>query len=162
VSVSSKAPKQSHWTSSTIARSSSETSLTILDGGTTRKCSCRRMRSYVPYEPTPKQAAWIARFPYATIVGKIVYLTAITRPPDIACAVSMLSRFLHYLSRTANYGLIYHGDELDMQTATCPVTRRSISGTVVFMCGAPVSSWMSASTDRCHILYGGRVHRRLL
>jgi hypothetical protein len=42
--------------------------------------------------------------------SKIVYLTAITRP-DIAYAVSMLSRFLHgghatlhYLSRTANYG----------------------------------------------------------
>ena len=119
----------------------------------------------VPYEPTLEQAAWVARFPYATIVGKIVYLTAITRP-DIAYAVSMLSRFmaqptyracmavtrlLNYLSRTAHYGLVYHaedGDELNMHAysdsdwATCPITRRSISGTVVFMFGAPVS-WMS-------------------
>jgi hypothetical protein len=30
----------------------------------------------------------------------------------------------------------------DRDLATCPVTRRSISGTVVFMCDAPVS-WMS-------------------
>jgi hypothetical protein len=59
-----------------------------------------------------------------------------------------VTRLLHYLSRTANNGLIYHGDELDMHAysdsdwATCSVTRRSISGTVVFVCGAPVS-WMS-------------------
>jgi hypothetical protein len=112
---------------------------------------------FVPYEPD--QADWVSRFPYATIVGKIVYLTAITRP-DIAYAVSMLSRFmaqptyracmavtplLHYLSRTAHFGLVYNGDALDMHAysdsdwATCPVTRRSISGTVVFICGGPVS-----------------------
>jgi hypothetical protein len=102
---------------------------------------------YAPYDPTPDQAAWIARFPYATIVGKIGYLTAITRPDIAYAAVSMLSRFLsqptyracmavtrllHYLSRTASYGLIYHRDELDMHAysdsdrATCAVTRRSI------------------------------------
>jgi hypothetical protein len=89
--------------------------------------------------------------------------SAIDRPDIAYAAVSMLSRFLsqptyracmavmrllHYLSRTANYGLIYHRDELDMHAysdsdkATCPVTRRSISGIVVFMCGAPVF-WMS-------------------
>lgn len=117
---------------------------------------------YVAHDPSPDQAAWVARFPYATIVGKIVYLTAITRP-DIAFAVSMLSRFmaqptyracmavtrlLNYLSRTPHYGLVYHGESLDMHAysdsdwATCPVTRRSVSGTLVFMCGAPVS-WMS-------------------
>jgi hypothetical protein len=111
---------------------------------------------FAPYEPTPDQADWVSRFPYATIVGKIVYLTAITRP-DIAYAVSMLSRFmaqptyracmavtrlLHYLSRTAHFGLVYNGDALDMHAysdsdwVTCPVTRRSIS------CGGPVS-WMS-------------------
>jgi hypothetical protein len=45
---------------------------------------------FVPYEPTPD---WVSRFPYATTVGKIVYLTAITRP-DIAYAVSMLFRFM--------------------------------------------------------------------
>jgi hypothetical protein len=42
---------------------------------------------FVSDEPTPEQAAWVSRFPYAAIVGKIVYLTAITRR-DIAYAVS--------------------------------------------------------------------------
>jgi hypothetical protein len=48
---------------------------------------------FVPYEPTPDQANWVSRFHHATIVSKIVYLTAITRP-DIAYPVSMLSRFM--------------------------------------------------------------------
>jgi hypothetical protein len=61
---------------------------------------------YVPYEPTEEQAAWIARFPYTTIVGNIVYLTAITRP-DIAYAVSiMLSRSV---SDTANLPGLHGG-----------------------------------------------------
>jgi hypothetical protein len=125
---------------------------------------------FVPYEPTPEQAAWVARFPYATIVGKIVYLTAITRP-DIAYAVSMLSRFmaqptyracmavtrlLNYLSRTAHYGLVYHaddGDQLNMHAysdsnwATCPVTRRSISGTVVVSRLWPHPQWKPSTSQ---------------
>jgi hypothetical protein len=70
-------------------------------------------------------------------------------------------------SRTANYGLIYHGDELDMHAysdsdwATCPVTRRSISGTVVFMCGAPVS-WMSRRQQIVATFSMEAEYRRLL
>jgi hypothetical protein len=41
----------------------------------------------------PDQEAWLQRFPYATILGKIVYLNAITRP-NISFAVSRLSRFM--------------------------------------------------------------------
>jgi hypothetical protein len=40
-----------------------------------------------PESLSPDQQAWVKRFPYATILGKIVYLNAITRP-DISYAVS--------------------------------------------------------------------------
>jgi hypothetical protein len=109
------------------------------------------------------QEAWVQRFPYATILGKIVYVNAITRP-DISFAVSTLSRFmakptthaacrglarlLDYLHNTAKFGLRYHVSELnlyaytDSDWATCPITRRCITGKLVFIAGAPVA-WLS-------------------
>jgi hypothetical protein len=111
-----------------------------------------------PEALNPNQAAWVQRFPYA-----IVYLNAITRP-DISFAVSTLSRFmakpthaacrglarlLNYLHNTAQFGLRYHGSELNLHSytdsdwATCPIiTRRSITGNLVFLAGAPVA-WLS-------------------
>jgi hypothetical protein len=62
-----------------------------------------------PEAPNPDQEAWEAlnpdqRFPYATILGKVVYLNAITRP-DISCSVSTLSRLMAKPSHAACRGL---------------------------------------------------------
>jgi hypothetical protein len=124
-----------------------------------------RNYSIVPMQKealNPDQEAWVQRFPYATMQGKIMYLNAITRP-DISFAVSTLSRFmakpthaacrglarlLNYLHNTAQFGLRYHGSELNLHAytdsdwATCPTTRRSITGNLVFLAGAPVA-WLS-------------------
>jgi hypothetical protein len=127
---------------------------------------------FVPYEPD--QADWVSRFPYATIVGKIVYLTAITRP-DIAYAVSMLSRFmaqptyrtcmavtplLHYLSRTAHFGLVSCAGH------ACLLRQRlgHVSGhTSLHLRNCRVHMWrssiidVSSITDHRHFFHGGRV-----
>jgi hypothetical protein len=81
---------------------------------------------------SPDQQAWVERFPYATILGEIVYLNAITRQ-DISYAVSTLSRFmakpthaacrglarlLNYLQNTALLGLRYHGFSLNLYAFT--------------------------------------------
>lgn len=78
--------------------------------------------------------------------------------PDIACAVSILSRFLQspklphwkaakkvlgYLKSTSNYGLTYDGKESliaysDADYTSCCDTRKSITGIVVKLCSAPV------------------------
>jgi hypothetical protein len=84
-----------------------------------------------PEALNPEQEAWVQRYPYATILGKIVYLNAITRP-DISFAVSTLSRFMAKPSHAYT----------DSDWATCPITRRSITGNLVFLAGAPVA-WLS-------------------
>lgn len=95
--------------------------------------------------------------PYRELIGFLMYLSVGSRP-DIACAVSILSRFLQapklphwkaaknvlrYLNATKNHGLVYRGEELlvgfsDADYASCRDTRKSITGIVIKLCSAPV------------------------
>lgn len=91
------------------------------------------------------------------LIGSLMYVSVGSRP-DIACAVSILSRFLQlpklphwnaakkvlgYLKSTSNYGLTYDGKESliaysDADYTSCCDTRKSITGIVVKLCSAPV------------------------
>jgi len=97
--------------------------------------------------------------PYRSLVGSLMYLACGTRP-DIAIAVAKLSRFLEnpgqkhwdagirvvrYLLKTKDLGITYSG-QLGMQLeaysdadwAGNRDNRRSVSGMMLMLCGAPV------------------------
>ncbi|KAH9113223.1 hypothetical protein LEN26_000145 [Aphanomyces euteiches] len=99
---------------------------------------------------------------YRQGVGSLMYLMLGTRP-DLAFAVQSLSRFLHrpgrkhfgqmkrvmrYVAGTMNYGLLYHGQQLnlsgytDSDYAANPDNRKSISGYCTFV-GKCLVSWSS-------------------
>jgi hypothetical protein len=123
------------------------------------------INEYIPRaeEPaTPKQRAYVDTFPYGEIVGCLLYLSVVTRI-DIAYSVGVLTRHvkaptfaackaaervLSYLSRTRRRGLMYRGSVLnfhgftDSDWGSDKDTRRSTSGYLVIMAGAPVC-WMS-------------------
>jgi transposase InsO family protein len=97
--------------------------------------------------------------PYRSLVGSLMYLAIGTRP-DIAVAVAKLSRFLEnpgplhwaagikvvrYLLKTKDIGITYDGTKgtqllaySDADWAGDRDDRRSVSGTILLMCGAPV------------------------
>ncbi|GMG18184.1 unnamed protein product [Phytophthora fragariaefolia] len=97
--------------------------------------------------------------PYRSLVGSLMYLACGTRP-DISVAVAKLSRFLEnpgenhwdagikvvrYLLKTKDVGIVYDGSlgtELeaysDADWAGNRDDRRSVSGMMLMMCGAPV------------------------
>ena len=98
------------------------------------------------------------KHPFRELVGSLMFLAVVTRP-DIAFAVSSVSRFLNcysnahwtaakrilqYLKSTANAGLLYHGKECkvsafsDADFAGDQETRRSRTGAVLMMNGGPV------------------------
>ena len=104
----------------------------------------------------------VDRFPYREIIGALLYLSVITRF-DISYAVGHLSRYmakptfaayqavcrlLSYVKRTVHLGIRYSGSRLDVHGysdsdwGTCVDTRKSVSGWVLLMAGAPVS-WKS-------------------
>jgi hypothetical protein len=104
----------------------------------------------------------VAKFPYSSIIGALMYLAVLTRI-DIAYVVGHLARFsskptyqaclavsrvLQYLKLTSARGLRYSGSVLnlhgfsDSDWASCLDTRKSVTGWVVFMAGAPVA-WQS-------------------
>jgi hypothetical protein len=123
------------------------------------------VNEYIPRGEAPasaKQQAYVDAFPYGEIVGCLLYLSVVTRI-DIAYAVGVLTRHvkhptyaackaaartLSYLARTRTKGLCYRGHSLnflaytDSDWASDQDTRRSTSGYVIFMAGAPVC-WMS-------------------
>jgi hypothetical protein len=106
----------------------------------------------------------MASIPYAGIVGSLMYGMIATRP-DIAFAVGMLARFmcnpgmkhwkaakraLAYLSKAPEQGLRYTADGNSELVAYCDADwgttdyyqRRSVSGYVIMLAGAPIS-WAS-------------------
>lgn len=116
--------------------------------------------------------------PYRSAIGSLMYLAVCTRP-DIAAAVSSLSRFngnpgrahwegvqhvLRYLQGTSGEGLIYRKGEstrlwgyCDASYLTCPDTGRCRGGYVFLSAGAAVS-WQSklipnASLSSCESEY---------
>jgi hypothetical protein len=100
------------------------------------------------------------RRPYRSIIGCLMYLSGCTRP-DISVAVLKLSqhlesptlhhwnaaiRVVRYLKTTRDYGLHYDGtsnSELiaysDADWGSSKGDRRSISGSILMMCGGPVA-----------------------
>lgn len=99
---------------------------------------------------------------YSQLVGSLMYLSVCTRP-DIAQAVGALARYmatptvanwqaakgvLRYVSGTANYGITFGGDKIDLE-AYCDAdyagdidTRRSTTGYVFILSGGAIS-WSS-------------------
>jgi hypothetical protein len=112
---------------------------------------------------TPEDRAQMIGKPYREIVGSVMWGQLATRP-DLSYSVSVFSRFqtnpgiehwralMHtagYIRNTLDYGLIYSRDKpltpfgyFDSDYAACIDTRRSTSGQVFVMAGAPVC-WAS-------------------
>ncbi|KAH9752071.1 hypothetical protein KPL71_014550 [Citrus sinensis] len=106
---------------------------------------------------------YMARVPYASAVGSLMYAMVCTRP-DISQAVSMVSRYMHnpgknqwlalkwilrYLYRTVNVGLLFKKDCGQQCVGYCDSDfagdldkRRSTTGYVFTLGGGPVS-WRS-------------------
>ena len=100
---------------------------------------------------------------YQSLVGSLLYCSVCTRP-DITYAVSSVARYqqdprtvhltaakriLRYLKGTQRLGLCYKSDAssslscfCDASYASCTLTRKSTTGYLVFLGGAPVS-WSS-------------------
>jgi hypothetical protein len=101
--------------------------------------------------------------PYRSILGSVMWGQLATRP-DLSFTVSLLSRFqsnpglnhwqalmhvIGYIKNTLDYGLTYSRDKdltpyayVDADYGGCRDTRRSTSGYVFLMAGAPVT-WSS-------------------
>ncbi|GMF50089.1 unnamed protein product [Phytophthora fragariaefolia] len=108
---------------------------------------------------TDEEKAKIRSKPYRSLIGSLMYLECGTRP-DISVAVAKLSRFLEnpgekhwnagikvvkYLLKTKNIGILYDGAVSSKLVAYSDADwagnrddRRSVSGMMVMMCGAPV------------------------
>ena len=96
---------------------------------------------------------------YRRLVGRLIYL-AVTRP-DLAYSVHILSQFMQepriehweaalcvvrYLKGTPGQGILLRADSdltlqgwCDSDWAACPLTRRSLTGWLVFLGHSPIS-----------------------
>jgi hypothetical protein len=113
-------------------------------------------------ELTEAQRIYVEKFPYAEIVGALLYLTSLTRV-DISYAVGTLTRYmskpthaacravarvLNYLQKFPHLGLRYKRMDMDMHAytdsdwAACLKTRKSISGCLVILAGCCIA-WLS-------------------
>src|ERR1043165_8778811 len=111
---------------------------------------------------TEEEKANMARVPYASAVGSLMYAMVCTRP-DIAHAVGVVSRFLsnpgrehweavkwvlRYLKGTSKMGLCFKGKDsvlrgyTDADLGGCKDTFKSTTG-FVFTVGGTTVSWMS-------------------
>ena len=112
---------------------------------------------------TPEEREKMAKVPYASAIGSLMYAMLCTRP-DIAYAVSITSRFqsdpglehwvaikniLKYLRRTKDLVLVYGGNGLKLDGFTDSDfqsdvdDRKSISG-YIFTCNGGAVSWKSS------------------
>ncbi|XP_073014568.1 secreted RxLR effector protein 161-like [Primulina eburnea] len=111
---------------------------------------------------TSEERNYMTNVPYASVVGSVMYAMICTRP-DLAYAVSMVSRFManpgkthwealkwvmRYLKGTVRYRLVYgRANEItealngfvDSDFARCIDTRKSITGYVFTMFGTTIS-----------------------
>ena len=113
---------------------------------------------------TDAEIAEMRSRPYREAVGALMWIATMTRP-DLSYAAHNLAKFgdnpgpahwkaatkaLQYLKRTADLGVTYGGISADMKLsawvdsdhATCPDTRRSVSGAAVMLGGGAIS-WFS-------------------
>jgi len=119
----------------------------------------------VPMDPSVKYIQAGTALPpgndYATILGKLIFLSVCTRP-DISYAVNVLARFMQnptdlhwkglmqvcrYLFHTMDLGIVYGREAgLHMYTdaayANCPATFKSTSGCVTILAGGAID-WFS-------------------
>ncbi|KAJ9561852.1 hypothetical protein OSB04_007012 [Centaurea solstitialis] len=97
--------------------------------------------------------------PYRRLVGRLIYL-AVTRP-DLAYSVHILSQFMQsprlehweaafrvvrYLKGTPGKGILLRANDdlaltgwCDSDWAACPISRRSLSGWIVYLAGSPIA-----------------------
>lgn len=97
--------------------------------------------------------------PYRRLLGRLIYL-AVTRP-DLAYSVHVLSQFMHeprqehweaalrvvrYLKSSPGQGILLRSDSdlslsgwCDSDWAACPLTRRSLTGWLVFLGQSPIA-----------------------
>ena len=113
---------------------------------------------------SPDESELVDDAEYRSMIGSLQYLVSCTRA-DLAFPVSFLSRFLskptskrmsdvkrtlRYLKKTRDYGIAYvnDGDESysyhsDSDFGSCILTRKSVSGLMIFANGGPIC-WKSS------------------
>ena len=130
--------------------------------GTRNNADVPSMTEYIHRDDTPtspKQLKYVSVYPYAEIVGSLLYLAVVSRP-DISYAVGVLtrhlkcptyasckaaSRVLNYLSQHSAVCIRYSGSSLDLHVysdsdwGSDKDTRRSTSGVLIMMAGGPVN-----------------------
>ena len=134
--------------------------------GTRNYADVRSMTEYMHHDATlttPKQLEYVSAYPYAEIVGSLLYFAVVSRP-DISYAVGVLtrhlkcptyasckaaSRVLTYLSQHPAVCIRYSDSTLDLHVycnnnrwGGDKDTRQPTSGVLIMMAGGPVK-WMS-------------------